>query len=213
VPDNVVVCWVGREVLRQGFVHPSRNLRLFSTRRCRDRQLDSHLCQPPDRPWCCCLHSRCQSSQRAGPAFIIPDIRISNAAQDHRPVQSRDDICVSLPSSLSDARHLGHDVLVNATGLGPRDLADVQDKDMLFLKGQIMIVKSDYKKTMMRDDEIETDKTPPGQGLTSSPRQIVVEPSDKPTSWKLSQSTPTSQHQSTPSTNPHTPQHTSSFFQ
>lgn len=55
-------------------------------------------------------------------------------------------------SSLSDARHLGHDVLVNATGLGPRDLADVQDKDMLFLKGQIMLVKSDYKKTMMRDD-------------------------------------------------------------
>jgi D-amino-acid oxidase len=54
--------------------------------------------------------------------------------------------------SLSDACHLGHDVLINATGLGPRDLADVQDPDMLFLKGQIMLVKSDYKKCLMRDD-------------------------------------------------------------
>jgi glycine/D-amino acid oxidase-like deaminating enzyme len=54
--------------------------------------------------------------------------------------------------SLSDACHLGHDVLINATGLGPRDLVDVQDPDMLFLKGQIMLVRSDYRKCLMRDD-------------------------------------------------------------
>ena len=54
--------------------------------------------------------------------------------------------------ALSDARHLGHDVLINATGLGPRHLVDVQDPDMLFLKGQIILVKSDYKKCLMRDD-------------------------------------------------------------
>ena len=55
-------------------------------------------------------------------------------------------------SSLSDARHLGHDVLINATGLGPKDLDDVKDENMEPLKGQIMIVKSDYKKCLMRDD-------------------------------------------------------------
>ncbi|KAG7405346.1 hypothetical protein LZL87_009039 [Fusarium oxysporum] len=54
--------------------------------------------------------------------------------------------------ALSDARHLGHDVLINATGLGPRHLVDVQDPDMLFLKGQIILIKSDYKKSLMRDD-------------------------------------------------------------
>ncbi|KAF4945779.1 hypothetical protein FSARC_14362 [Fusarium sarcochroum] len=55
-------------------------------------------------------------------------------------------------NSLSDARHLGHDILINASGLGPRDLVDVQDPNMVFLKGQIIIVKSDYKKSFMRDD-------------------------------------------------------------
>ncbi|KAF5639630.1 d-amino-acid oxidase [Fusarium sp. NRRL 52700] len=54
--------------------------------------------------------------------------------------------------ALSDARHLGHDILINASGLGPKYLVDVQDPDMLFLKGQIILVKSDYKKCMMRDD-------------------------------------------------------------
>ncbi|EXL71840.1 hypothetical protein FOPG_12538 [Fusarium oxysporum f. sp. conglutinans race 2 54008] len=54
--------------------------------------------------------------------------------------------------ALSDARHLGHDVLINAAGLGPRHLVDVKDPDMLFLKGQIILVKSDYKKCLMRDD-------------------------------------------------------------
>lgn len=53
---------------------------------------------------------------------------------------------------LSGARHLGHDVLINATGLGPKDLVDVKDENMELLKGQTMIIKSDYQKCLMRDD-------------------------------------------------------------
>ncbi|KAF5013787.1 hypothetical protein FDECE_205 [Fusarium decemcellulare] len=55
-------------------------------------------------------------------------------------------------SALSDARHLGHDVLINASGAGPKYLTDVQDKEMELLRGQMMIVKSDYKKCFMRDN-------------------------------------------------------------
>lgn len=55
--------------------------------------------------------------------------------------------------SLSDARHLGHDILINASGLGPKTLTDVQDNKMTFLKGQIMVVRTDYKKTFMRDNK------------------------------------------------------------
>ncbi|KAJ5514605.1 hypothetical protein N7463_004157 [Penicillium fimorum] len=55
-------------------------------------------------------------------------------------------------SSLADARHIGHDILVNATGSGPKYLDDLKDDNMELLKGQIMIIKSDYKKSFMRDD-------------------------------------------------------------
>ncbi|KAM0217446.1 hypothetical protein ACHAQD_007425 [Fusarium lateritium] len=55
-------------------------------------------------------------------------------------------------ASLHEARHLDHDVLINASGLGPRELLDVKDPNMLFLKGQTIIVKSDYIKSFMRDD-------------------------------------------------------------
>ncbi|KAM0427836.1 hypothetical protein ACHAPT_007293 [Fusarium lateritium] len=54
--------------------------------------------------------------------------------------------------SLSDAHHLGHDVLINATGEGPKHLSDIKDQDMNLLRGQVMIIKSDYKKSFMRDD-------------------------------------------------------------
>lgn len=54
--------------------------------------------------------------------------------------------------SLSEARHLGHDVLINASGLGPAEMTDVRDDQMDPLKGQIMIVKCDYDKCFMRDD-------------------------------------------------------------
>lgn len=55
-------------------------------------------------------------------------------------------------ASLADAHHLGHDVLINATGAGPKYLDDIQDESMELLKGQTMIIKSDYNKSFMRDD-------------------------------------------------------------
>jgi glycerol-3-phosphate dehydrogenase len=53
---------------------------------------------------------------------------------------------------LSDAYHIGQDVLINATGSGPKYLDDIKDENMELLKGQIMVVKSDYKKSLIRDD-------------------------------------------------------------
>lgn len=54
--------------------------------------------------------------------------------------------------SLSDVDDLGHDVLVNATGIGSEALSDVQDKEVQKIWGQTIICKSDYKKVFMRDD-------------------------------------------------------------
>lgn len=54
-------------------------------------------------------------------------------------------------NSLSDACSLGHDVLVNATGFGSLTLADVLDEDVDMIRGQTMVVKSDYNKLFMRD--------------------------------------------------------------
>ncbi|KAI8658084.1 DAO domain-containing protein [Fusarium keratoplasticum] len=55
-------------------------------------------------------------------------------------------------NSLSNARYLGNDILINALGLGTKDLVDVQDKEMLLQKGQILIVMSNYQRAFMRDD-------------------------------------------------------------
>lgn len=54
--------------------------------------------------------------------------------------------------SLSEAHHLGHDVLINASGLGPATMTDMHDDQMDPIKGQIMIIRSDYDKSFMRDD-------------------------------------------------------------
>jgi glycine/D-amino acid oxidase-like deaminating enzyme len=55
-------------------------------------------------------------------------------------------------ASLHEAQHLDHDILINASGLGPKELLDVKDPNMLFLKGQTIVIKNDYKKSFMRDD-------------------------------------------------------------
>lgn len=55
-------------------------------------------------------------------------------------------------ASLQEAQYLGHDILINASGLGPKELLDVKDPNMLFLKGQTIVIKSDYNKSFMRDD-------------------------------------------------------------
>ena len=54
--------------------------------------------------------------------------------------------------SLSDARKLGHDILINATGLGSLNLQDVQDQDLEMVRGQTVVVKSNCIKLFMHDN-------------------------------------------------------------
>jgi len=54
-------------------------------------------------------------------------------------------------NSLLDARNLGHDVLINASGFESLTLGDVRDKDVEMIRGQTMIVKSDYNRLFMHD--------------------------------------------------------------
>lgn len=54
--------------------------------------------------------------------------------------------------SLSDARELGHDILINATGLGSLRLQDVQDQDLELIRGQTVVVRSNYDKLFMHDN-------------------------------------------------------------
>lgn len=53
--------------------------------------------------------------------------------------------------SLSDARELGHDILVNATGFGSLKLQDVHDQDLEMIRGQTVVIKSSYNKLFMHD--------------------------------------------------------------
>lgn len=53
-------------------------------------------------------------------------------------------------SSLADLRGMGHDVLVNATGIGPRYLKDVADKRVQEVRGQTVLVKSEFHKIWIR---------------------------------------------------------------
>lgn len=53
--------------------------------------------------------------------------------------------------SLSDARGLGHDILVNSTGFGALHLEDVKDQDMEMIRGQTVVIKSSYKECLMHD--------------------------------------------------------------
>lgn len=55
-------------------------------------------------------------------------------------------------NSLSDARKLGHDILINATGLGSLNLQDVQDQDLEMVRGQTVVVKSNCNKLFMHDN-------------------------------------------------------------
>ncbi|KAF2814744.1 uncharacterized protein BDZ99DRAFT_458735 [Mytilinidion resinicola] len=52
--------------------------------------------------------------------------------------------------SLSDTRSQGHDILVNASGSGPRFLTDIQDQKMQYVRGQTVRVKTSYDKIFMR---------------------------------------------------------------
>lgn len=52
--------------------------------------------------------------------------------------------------SLAEARSFGHDILVNATGFGPKFLSDVKDQYVQQVRGQIVHVKSTFDKIFMR---------------------------------------------------------------
>jgi len=54
-------------------------------------------------------------------------------------------------ASLSEAQSLGHDVLINATGFGSLTLNDVRDQSVELIRGQTMLVKSNYDKLFMHD--------------------------------------------------------------
>ncbi|KAJ5085915.1 hypothetical protein N7532_010686 [Penicillium argentinense] len=54
--------------------------------------------------------------------------------------------------SLSELKPLGHDILINATGVGSASLRDVRDQDMQMIRGQTIVVKHSYDKVMQRDD-------------------------------------------------------------
>ncbi|CAH0034096.1 unnamed protein product [Clonostachys rhizophaga] len=52
--------------------------------------------------------------------------------------------------SLADLKGSGYDVLINATSLGARYLADVADKHMVQVRGQTVLAKTSYNKVFMR---------------------------------------------------------------
>ncbi|KAF9890086.1 hypothetical protein FE257_006247 [Aspergillus nanangensis] len=52
--------------------------------------------------------------------------------------------------SLADLNGFGHDVLVNATGCGSKFLYDVADQDVQQVRGQTILVKTDFDRIVMR---------------------------------------------------------------
>lgn len=52
--------------------------------------------------------------------------------------------------ALHDLRGMGHDVLVNATGLGSRALTDVRDTTTEPTRSQTVLVRTPYNRIMMR---------------------------------------------------------------
>lgn len=53
-------------------------------------------------------------------------------------------------SSLAEVKSQGHDIVVNATGFGPKFLEDIQDQNVQLVRGQTVHVKSNYNKIFMR---------------------------------------------------------------
>ncbi|KAF9873485.1 putative fad dependent protein [Colletotrichum karsti] len=58
--------------------------------------------------------------------------------------------------SLSDLKHLNHDVLVNSTGCGARFLHDVRDESVQEVRGQTILIKTDFDKILMRHGKAYT---------------------------------------------------------
>lgn len=52
--------------------------------------------------------------------------------------------------SLAEVKTQGHDIVVNATGFGPKFLEDIRDQEVQLVRGQTVHVKSNYNKIYMR---------------------------------------------------------------
>ncbi|KAJ9143110.1 Nucleotide-binding domain-containing protein [Pleurostoma richardsiae] len=53
-------------------------------------------------------------------------------------------------TSLSQLKDMGHNILINATGVGAKYLQDVKDQQMQEVRGQTVLVKSDFDKIWIR---------------------------------------------------------------
>ncbi|OJD40785.1 aromatic amino acid aminotransferase [Diplodia corticola] len=66
--------------------------------------------------------------------------------------------------SLADLKGMGHDVLINAAGWGARFLGDVADQDVEQVRGQTVLVRTDYDKVWTRRGKDYTYVIPRGDG-------------------------------------------------
>lgn len=66
--------------------------------------------------------------------------------------------------SLADLKSMGHDILINASGSGPKNLSDIKDPNMVFVRGQTCLVKSDFDKAWIRRGDHYTYHLPRGDG-------------------------------------------------
>ncbi|KAI0188259.1 nucleotide-binding domain-containing protein [Astrocystis sublimbata] len=66
--------------------------------------------------------------------------------------------------ALSDLKEMGHDILINATGVGARYLEDVKDMQMTEVRGQTVLVKTNYPKIWTRRGKDYTYHLPRGDG-------------------------------------------------
>ncbi|KAG9249654.1 uncharacterized protein F5Z01DRAFT_640993 [Emericellopsis atlantica] len=66
--------------------------------------------------------------------------------------------------SLADLKGMGHDVLINASGSGPMYLKDVQDHTMSPVRGQTVLVRSNFDELWIRRGEAYTYHLARGDG-------------------------------------------------
>lgn len=66
--------------------------------------------------------------------------------------------------SVADLKGMGHDVLINASGSGPKTLTDIKDDSMVLVRGQTCLVKSSYDKIYIRRGDDYTYHLPRGDG-------------------------------------------------
>lgn len=68
--------------------------------------------------------------------------------------------------SLDDLKAMGHDILINAAGIGPLRLEDVKDTKVQEVRGQTVLVKSKFDKLFVRNGDNYTYVFARGDGTT-----------------------------------------------